>query len=123
MTPSLPEIDKRLQDPYPQLVHQHLSHSHAAASGPRILPNQTSTKAAAQAVGPFYNNPPTTFPRLTRPLLQAAPDAALWHDRDFALVAIDGAWLDYRDHASKAAAGRVVMRRSGRQVERGRGCC
>jgi hypothetical protein len=99
---TIPEVEKRLQDRYQQLVHEHLGHAHAGASGPRILPNQSSTKAAAQAAWRFYDNPRTTFPRLARPLLQAAIDMAPRLCRDFALVAIDWSWLDYRDHPSKA---------------------
>lgn len=99
---TIPEVEKRLQDRYQQLVHEHLGHAHAAASGPRILPNQASTKAAAQAAWRFFDNPRITFPRLAQPLLQAAQDMAPRHCRDFALVAIDWSWLDYRDHASKA---------------------
>jgi hypothetical protein len=101
MNLTIPEVEKRLQDRYQQLVHEHLGHAHTGASGPRILPNQTSTKAAAQAAWRFYGNPRITFPRLAQPLLQAALDMAPRYCRDFALVALDWSWLDYRDHASK----------------------
>jgi hypothetical protein len=102
MNLTIPEVEKRLQDRYQQLVHEHLGHAHAGASGPRILPNETSAKAAAQAAWRFYDNPRITFPRLAQPLLQAATDAARRHCRDFTLIAIDWSWLDYRDHPSKA---------------------
>lgn len=98
---TIPEVEKRLQDRYQQLVHEHLGHAHAGASGPRILPNQTSAKAAAQAAWRFYDNPRITFARLAQPLLHAAQELAPRHCRDFALVAIDWSWLDYRHHASK----------------------
>src|SRR5579864_333989 len=101
MNPTLPEVEKRLQDRYQLLVHEHLGHAHSDASGPRILPNETSTKAAAQAAWRFYDNPRITFSRLAQPLLQAAAASASQHCRDFALIAIDWSWLNYRDHASK----------------------
>jgi hypothetical protein len=101
MTHTIPEVEKRLQDRYQQLVHEHLGHAHAGASGPRILPDQASAKAAAQAAWRFFDNPRITFRRLAQPVLQVAADAAPRHCRDFALVGIDWSWLDYRDHASK----------------------
>jgi hypothetical protein len=50
----------------------------------------------------FYGNPRTTLTRLADPLVQTGCDAAAQHCQDFALVAMDWSWLDFRDHASKA---------------------
>jgi hypothetical protein len=101
MNHTIPGVEKRLQDRYQHLVQEHLGHAHPGASGPRILPDEASAKAAAQAAWRFYSNPRTTFRRLAQPLLQAAADVAPRHCRDFALVAIDWSWLDYRHHHSK----------------------
>jgi hypothetical protein len=102
MNITIPEVEKRLQDRYRQLVQEHFGHAHPVASGPRVLPEEASAKAAAQAAWRFYHNPRTTFPRLARPLLEAAAQAAPQHCRRFALVGIDWSWLDYRGHDSKA---------------------
>src|SRR5262245_6398533 len=100
MQPTIRDIDKRLQERYQRLVQEHSGHAHAAASGPRLLPTQKSPQAGAMAAWRFYDNPRTTFPRLTEPLLQAATQAAA-HCQDFALVDMDWSWLDYRHHPSK----------------------
>jgi len=102
MHPTLPDVEKRLQDRYWQLVQEHAGHAHPGASGPRILPDQKSPQAAAMAAWRFYHNPRTTFTRLARPLLQAALDAAPQHCQQFALVPLDWSKLDFRDHPSKA---------------------
>ena len=101
MNPIIPDIDKRLQKRYQQLVREHSGHAHATASGLRILPDEPSAKAAAQAAWRFFNNPAITFPALAQPLIQAATACAQLHCRDFALVAMDWSWLDYRHHDSK----------------------
>src|SRR5258708_1484989 len=98
---TIPGVEKRLQDRYEKLVEEHAGHAHPVASGPRILPNESSTHAAAMAAWRFYLNPRTTFTRLAQPLLQAAADSAGQHCNAFALVPIDWSKLDYKDHASK----------------------
>lgn len=99
---TIPNVEKRLQDRYQQLVQEHTGHAHPVASGPRLLPNQPSAKAGAMAAWRFYANPRTTFPRLAQPLLAAAADAARRHCHAFALVPLDWSWLKYNRHASKA---------------------
>src|SRR5258708_5594971 len=95
------DVEKRLQDRYQKLVQEHAGHSHAVAAGPRLLPDEPSTHAAAMAAWRFYANPRTTFPRLAQPLLQVAQAAAPQHCLNFALVPLDWSKLDFRDHASK----------------------
>ena len=102
MNLTLPGVEKRLQDRYQQLVAEHTGHGHPVASGPRLLPDETSGHAAAMAAWRFYHNPRTTFTRLAEPLLQAGCAAAATQCQDFALVAIDWSWLNYRRHDSKA---------------------
>jgi hypothetical protein len=97
----IPEVEKRLQDRYEKLVAEHVGHAHPVASGPRVLPNESSTHAAAMAAWRFYTNPRTSFTRLARPLLDAARDSAATRCRDFALVPIDWSKLDYKSHPSK----------------------
>jgi hypothetical protein len=102
MSLTIPGVEKRLQDRYEKLVEEHAGHAHPVASGPRILPDESSTHAAAMAAWRFYLNPRTTFTRLAEPLLKTASEAAMQHCKEFALVPIDWSKLDYKDHASKA---------------------
>ncbi len=102
MKPTIPEVEKRLQDRYQHLVQEHSGHAHPTASGPRLFPDEASAKAGSMAAWRFYANPRTTFPRLAAPLLAAATDLAGLHCRDFALVPVDWAWLNYSRHLSKA---------------------
>src|SRR3954471_5055609 len=102
MNMTLPGVEKRLQDRYEKLVAEHAGHAHPVASGPRVLPGESSTHAAAMAAWRFYQNPRTSFTRLARPLLDAAADSAAARCADFALVPIDWSKLDYKAHPSKA---------------------
>ena len=86
MNLTIPDVEKRLQDRYQQLVQEHAGQAHPTASGPRLLPDEASAKAGAMAAWRFYANPRTTPPRLAQPLLAAAADLAGQHCRDFALV-------------------------------------
>lgn len=97
----IPGVEKRLQDRYEKLVAEHAGHAHAVASGPRLLPGESSTHAAAMAAWRFYQNPRTTFTRLAQPLLDAAQDSAQTRCSDFALVPLDWSRLDYKHHPSK----------------------
>lgn len=102
MNLTIPGVEKRLQDRYQQLVEEHTGHAHPVAAGPRLLPDESSTHAAAMAAWRFYLNPRTTLTRLAQPLLQAAADLATQHCKEFALVPTDWSKLDYRDHTSKS---------------------
>src|SRR3954469_12717291 len=102
MTYTIPEVEKRLQDRYEKLVAEHAGHAHPVASGPRVLPGESSTHAAAMAAWRFYQNPRTSFTRLARPLLDAAADSARSRCSDFALVPLDWSRLDYKHHPPKA---------------------
>jgi hypothetical protein len=102
MNLTIPDVEKRLQDRYEKLVAEHTGHAHPVASGPRILPDESSTHAAAMAAWRFYNNPRTTFTRLAQPLLEAARDSAHRRCQQFALVPLDWSKLDYRSHPSKS---------------------
>jgi hypothetical protein len=102
MNPIIPDVEKRLQDRYQQLVQEHAGHTHTDASGPRLLPNESSAKAGVMAAWRFYANRRTTFTRLAAPLLAAAAEAATRHCPPVALVPLDWSWLDYRRHPSKA---------------------
>jgi hypothetical protein len=102
MNLTIPGVEKRLQGRYQRLVQEHCGHAHAVAPGPRLLPDETSSQAAAMAAWRFYLNPRTTFTRLAQPLVGAGCDAAARHCRDYALVGIDWSWLAYNRHPSKA---------------------
>jgi len=99
---TIPGVEKRLQDRYQQLVEEHSGHAHRSAAGPRILPDEPSSHAAAMAAWRFYLNPRTTFTRLAQPMLEAAVTAAQTRCSDFALVPLDCCKLDYSEHVSKA---------------------
>jgi hypothetical protein len=101
MKQTIPGVEKRLQDRYEQLVQEHTGHAHTVATGPRILPDEASSHAAAMAAWRFYNNPRISFTRLAQPLIQAGSSAADSHCRDFALVDVDWSWLKYNHHPSK----------------------
>jgi Transposase DDE domain len=101
MNYAIPEVEKRLQDRYEKLVAEHAGHAHPVASGPRVLPDESSTQAAAMAAWRFYQNPRTSFRRLAQPLLDAARDSASTRCCDFALVPMDWSKLDYKAHPSK----------------------
>jgi hypothetical protein len=102
MNMTLLGVEKRLQDRYEKLVAEHAGQAHPVAAGPRILPGESSTHAAAMAAWRFYQNPRTRFTRLAQPLLDAARDSAARRCADFALVPMDWSKLDYKAHASKA---------------------
>jgi hypothetical protein len=102
MNITIADVEKRLRDRYQELVQEHSGHAQPVASGPRLLPNDSSAKAGAMAAWRFYANPRTTFPRLAAPLLAAAADMAAQHCQNFALVPLDWSWLDYSRHTSKA---------------------
>ncbi len=104
---TLPGVEKRLQDRYEQLVAEHAGHAHPVASGPRVLPGESSTHAAAMAAWRFYQNPRTSFTRLARPLLDAARDSAATRCQRFALVPMDWSKLDYKAHPSKTDRARI----------------
>ena len=99
---TLPGVEKRLQDRYEKLVAEHAGHAHPVASGPRVLPGESSTHAAAMAAWRFYQNPRARFTRLAQPLLDAAADSAATRCAQFALVPTDWSKLDYKHHPSKA---------------------
>jgi Transposase DDE domain len=101
MNMTLPGVEKRLQERYEKLVAEHAGHAHPVASGPRVLPGESSTHAAAMAAWRFYQNPRTCFTRLARPLLDAAADSAAARCQHFALVPLDWSKLDYKAHPSK----------------------
>jgi hypothetical protein len=102
MNMTLPGAEKRLQERYQKLVAGHAGHAHAVASGPRVLPGESSAHAAAMAAWRFYQNPRTCFTRLARPLLDAAAGSAATRGRDSALVPLDWPKLDHKAHPSKA---------------------
>src|SRR5260370_16663987 len=98
MNATIPGVEKRLQDRYQQLVREHCGSAQPLAAGPRILPNPSSSHAAAMAAWRFYLNPRTTFTRLAQPLLDAAPDSPTRPCQDFPLLPIVCSVLDYPDH-------------------------
>src|SRR4051794_27616939 len=103
MTYTIPEVEKRLQDRYEKLVAEHAGHAPPVASGPRVLPDESSTHAAGMAAWRFYQNPRTSFVRLARPLLDAARDSAQTRCQSFALVPMDWSKVDQKAHPPKPA--------------------
>src|SRR5271157_2503112 len=89
MNYTLPDVEKRLQKRYHQLVEEHAGHAHPTASGPRLLPKGNTPQAGAMAAWRFFDNPRITLPCLAQPLLQAGCAAAGLHCSDFALIDLD----------------------------------
>jgi hypothetical protein len=102
MNLTIPGVENRLQDRYEQLVQEHTGHAHEVATGPRLLPEESTPQAGAMAAWRFYRNPRTTFTTLAQPLLQAGCDGAARYCRDFALVDVDWCKLHYEHHPSKS---------------------
>lgn len=94
-------LEPRLQGRYCQLVEEHLSPAQRLAAGLRALPGTAKAFASTQAAWRFYRNPRISLPRLARPLLAAAHEAAREQCDDFVLVVHDWSNLHYNHHASK----------------------
>src|SRR5271170_7058719 len=96
-----PELDKRLQHRYQQLVQEHLGQAKKTSAGPRPLPSDTTAFAATQAAWRFYHNRRVTLPRLVQPLEDFAHSAAAKDCQDYLLMVHDWSHLDYVGHTSK----------------------
>ena len=94
-------FQRPLQRRYEQLVSEHLSPAHQAASGLRALPGAASAFASTQAAWRFYHNPRVRLPSLMQPLVEAGRQA-LERDRGgYALVMHDWSLLHFGHHESK----------------------
>lgn len=83
------------------LVRQHLSTAQSVAAGLRILPQTTTSMAAALGAYRFYANDRISLPLLAQPLLAQAPAAVAAACRDWCLVLHDWSPLHYTHHESK----------------------
>lgn len=101
MTPTLPGVDKRLQDRYALLVHEHTGQAHPTAAGPRILPSPAQAKAHAQATWRFFRNPRLSLPQLMQPLLDVARAETRDACNQYGLVVHDWSQLEYSSHTDK----------------------
>jgi hypothetical protein len=97
----LPDVEKRLQARYEDLVLSHVQPLQAVAAGVRSLPDTADSFAATQAAWRFWRNDRVSRPTLAQPLLQAAAAAVPLACTDFALLAHDWSQLHYNHHASK----------------------
>jgi hypothetical protein len=98
----VPDLEKRLQDRYEELVKGHSATLQDVAAGIRSLPGVGDSFAATQAAWRFFGNPDTTLPALMQPLLQVADSAVRLGCSEVALVACDWSQLHYPKHTSKA---------------------
>ena len=100
--PYVPDLEKRLQDRYEELVKGHTATLQDVAAGIRSLPDVGDSFAATQAAWRFFKNEDTTLPVLMQPLLQLADAAVRSSCSEVALVACDWSQLHYSRHSSKA---------------------
>jgi hypothetical protein len=98
----LPDVDKRLQDRYLQLIQEHLAPLQPVAAGPRARPGPADAFATTQAAWRFYHNDAVGLTQLIRPLQQRAQAAVADTCDDFALAVHDWSLLHYHDHTRKA---------------------
>jgi hypothetical protein len=108
----VPDLEKRLQDRYEDLVKGHTATLQDVAAGIRSLPDAADSFAATQAAWRFFKNEDTTLPILMQPLLQVADAAARSSCSEVALVACDWCQLHYSRHSSKADRTTVPFHRS-----------
>src|SRR5713101_602400 len=101
MTPTLPDVDTRLQDRYQLLVNEHSGQAHPTAAGPRCLPTQTQAKAHTQAAWRFFHNHRLDLPTLMQPLLELARQETGGACTQYALVVHDWSGLNYSAHTAK----------------------
>jgi len=106
----VPDLEKRLQDRYEELVKGHTATLQDVAAGIRGLPDAADSFAATQAAWRFFKNEDTTLPVLMQPLLQVADAAARSSCSEVALVACDWCQLHYSRHSSKADRTTLVNR-------------
>lgn len=97
----MPQVEKRLQSRYEDLVLGHLQPLQAVAAGIRALPDTADSFAATQAAWRFWRNQRVSLPALAQPLLQTAADTIPSACDDFALLVHDWSQLHYNHHASK----------------------
>jgi hypothetical protein len=97
----LPDVEKRLQDRYLQLIQEHLAPLQPVAAGLRARPGPADAFAATQAAWRFYRNDAVGLTQLIRPLQPRAQVAVADACDDFALTVHDWSLLHYRDHPSK----------------------
>jgi hypothetical protein len=101
MLPTLPGVEKRLQDRYHILVQEHTGHAHPTGAGPRCLPTPAQAKAHAQAAWRFFHNRRLSLPKLMQPLLELARQEALAACLQYGLVIHDWSQLHYCSHTDK----------------------
>lgn len=97
----MPDVEKRLQSRYEDLVLGHVQPLQAVAAGIRTLPDTNDSFAATQAAWRFWRNDRVSLPKLSQPLLQAAAAAVPDACADFALLVHDWSQLHYNHHSSK----------------------
>ena len=94
-------MDRRLQDRYLVLVHQHMNTATALAAGIHGLPHVGNAFAAAQGAWRFFDNQRTTLPLLVEPLRELGRQSACQSWSEYALLVHDWSKLDYAGHAAK----------------------
>ena len=109
MNPTLTGVDKRLQQRYQRLVHEHTGQAQPTAPGPRFLPTAVQAKAHAQAAWRFFHNRHLSWPQLMQPLLDLARQQTEAACDAYGLVVHDWSRLDYSRHSAKQD--RIVLDR------------
>src|SRR5262245_3936037 len=101
MTPTLHNVESRLQDRYELLVQEHAGQAHRTAAGPRCLPTGAQAKAHAQAAWRFFHNRRLGLPTLMQPLLELARQETGTACAQYALIVHDWSALHYNRHTAK----------------------
>jgi Transposase DDE domain len=97
----LPDVEKRLQDRYLQLIQEHLAPLEPVAAGLRARPGAADAFAATQAAWRFYHNDGVSRVQLIQPLQERARAAVTDACDAYALVVHDWSFLHYREHSRK----------------------
>jgi hypothetical protein len=98
---NLPPMERRLQQRYLRMVHQHMKSANTNAAGPSLLSGENQAAAATQATWRFLNNANVLLTDLIEPLRQVGREAANASDSSYALLAHDWCKIDYKNHSSK----------------------
>lgn len=98
---NLPDLDKRHQKRYMNLVESHLKPNQRLATASQAKMGTSSSWAATQSAWRFYANKKTSLSKLSSPLIKASCEGIFEHCQKYALVVHDWSGLNYTHHESK----------------------
>ena len=98
---NLPDLDKRPQKRYMNLVESHFKPNQRLATASQAKMGTSSSWTATQAAWRFYANQNTSLSKLSSPLIKASCEGIVEHCQKYALVVHDWSGLNYTPHESK----------------------